>query len=197
MSGPFDLAAALNALTPKQRGDVMKEQEVIAVIQDAVYGKSKGKQTDQWTFEALMLSGDWEGETVDGVIYWSTKAAQMATASLAALGATTEWVLENKPDPDEIADKLRGAKFVGNVVINEYRGRKSNRIEPKEYLGHEGGGQTYGGLEEFGAETSSNPEPGKKNGVTPPAATKEEAPSGAGDAVPESLDSDDLWSAAQ
>lgn len=197
MSGPFNLAAALNELTPKQRGEVMKEQEIIAVIQTAEYGKSKGKQTDQWKFEALMLDGPWEGETLEGTIYWTTKAAQMATQQLAACGVTQDWIMENQPDPDTIADKMVGAKFVGRVTVDEYMGRKRNRIEPKEYLGHEEG-ESYGGLEEFasggGDDASSKPA----------SVTKEEAPDGTAGATPTDLggddataDSDDLWAAAQ
>lgn len=203
MSGPFSLADALDGLTPKQRGDVMKEQEVIAVVQTAEYGKSKQKQTDQWSFEALMVDGEWEGETLEGTIYWSTKAATMATQAFAALGVDQEWIMSHRPTPDQIADKMVGAKFVGRVTVDEYRGRKRNRIEPKDYLGHESGGaQDYQGLEEFGAETASaaaaNPA-----AVTPPAASKSEVPNGTAGATPTDLpagddaDADDLWAAAQ
>lgn len=196
MSGPFSLADALDGLTPKQRGDVMKEQEVIGVIQAAEYGKSKGKQTDQWAFEAIMLTGDWEGETLDGVIYWTSKAAQMATQAFAALGITTDWISENRPSPDEIADKMVGVKAVFNVTINEFRGRKTNRLEPKEFLGYEDAGEDARGLEEFSAATTSNP-----SAVTPPAASKSEVPDGTAGATPEALgddaDADDLWAAAK
>lgn len=198
MSGPFNIAEALEGLTPKQRGDVMKEQEVIAVIRTAEYGKSKQKQTDQWAFEAEMLDGPWLGETLEGQIYWTAKAAQMATQSLAALGITTEWILENRPQPDEIADRMVGVKAVFNVTINEFRGRKTNRLEPKEFLGREDAGEGYAGLEEFGSETSSNPA-----AVKPPAATQAEVPNGTAGAAVADLpadsagDSDDLWAAAQ
>lgn len=143
MADESDLFDQLNNLTPRQRGEVMEPQDVTAVVTAADYTPSKAKGTIGWTYTATMLDGPYEGEEIDGKLWFTTKAADIFTRHLTALGIELN-DLKGKSN-EQVAELMVGATFKGSVEINEYRGRKTNQITAIEFISNQqdiGGGDT-------------------------------------------------------
>lgn len=137
MADESDLFDQLNNLTPRQRGEVMDEQDVTAVVTSADYTPGKAKGTRGWTYTATMLDGPYEGEDIEGKLYFTIKAADMFTRHLTALGIEMG-DLKGKSN-EQVADLMIGATFSGKVEINEYRGRRTNQITAFEFISRQGG----------------------------------------------------------
>jgi hypothetical protein len=90
-----------------------------------------------------------KGKTVDDRLYWSPEsdtAARIFAANLKVMGARQEWIMSDRPTPQQIAERC-----VGNVVSvrlkpDEFNGQATTRVnyQARQRLGHQPDRQGHG-----------------------------------------------------
>lgn len=130
----FDLADALGGLSKTALGELLPEGVYPMRVESSEYTVSKNKGTSGWIYRAVITDGEFAGEQVEGTAWWSAKprGTQLYWQQMTALGVTLEWVQATRPSPEQIAESLLGAHFMGDVGIEEppagSRMRKRNRL---------------------------------------------------------------------
>ena len=145
----FDLADALAGLSKTQLGEVVEPGLYPMRVESCEYAMSKNKGTPGWTYKAVVTDGELEGEVFEGTAWWSAKprGTELYWQQMTALGVTLEWVQAVKPTNEQIAEAIVGARFMGDVGIEEpqpgTRQRRRNRLIAHSAIAQEGGEQSY------------------------------------------------------
>lgn len=127
----FDFGAEYAAFGDDLKG-TSYEGEYDMVVQKAVAGTTqKGKQ--QFTLTLGFTGGPYKskGKTIIDRLIWSPEsdvAARIFSSSLKTLGASHEWIMANRPTPEQIAARITGAVVSVRLKPDEFNGQATTRV---------------------------------------------------------------------
>jgi hypothetical protein len=127
----FDFASEYEAFGDDLKG-VAYNGDYDMLVTKMKYGTTaKGKA--MFTVTLAFTSGPYKakGKTLDDRLYWSPEnetAARIFSQALRVLGASQEWIMAERPTPEQIAERC-----VGNVVSvrlkeDEFNNQKTTRV---------------------------------------------------------------------
>lgn len=127
----FDFGAEYAAFGDDLKG-VAYEGEYEMLIKGCKAGTSaKGKQmfTITLAFQGGPLGA--KGKTVDDRLYWSPEnetAAKIFSNALRVCGASQEWIMSERPKPQQIADRITGNVVAVRLKQEEFNGQPQTRV---------------------------------------------------------------------
>jgi hypothetical protein len=127
----FDFGAEFAAFGDELKG-VAYEGEYQMRVQNMKPGMSpKGKAMFRVTL--AFTSGPYKakGKTVDDALYWSPEsdtAARIFAANLKVLGAPQEWIMSERPSPQQIAQRCIGNVIDVRLRPDEFNGQPTTRV---------------------------------------------------------------------
>jgi len=145
----FNLLDALSGLSKTDLGELLPEGMYPMVVDSCEYQVSKNKGTPGWTYKATITDGEFEGEHLEGTAWYSktTRGMQLYWQQMQALGVTLPWVQATNPGPEDIAKSIVGARFMGDVGIEEpqagSRQRRRNRLIASTAIADDAGDNGY------------------------------------------------------
>ena len=125
----FDFASEFESFGDDLKGTAY-EGDFVMVVRKAEPGTTaKGKQKFQLTLE--FVGGPHHGKTVPQQLVWSPEndtAAKIFASSLRVLGAPQEWIMANRPSPEQIAQQITGTKFNARCKAGEFNGQPQTNV---------------------------------------------------------------------
>lgn len=127
----FDFAAEYAAFGDDLKG-VAYEGDYDMVVFKATPGTTKGGK-QMFTLTLRFTSGPYKTknkEIIDRLI-WSPEsdtAAKIFSANLKCLGASHEWIMQNRPTPEQIAERITGAVFSARLRPDEFNNQPVTRV---------------------------------------------------------------------
>lgn len=132
-----DYEALGDTLIPK----ILPNGKYTAVVKRAVAGTTNnGKGKIVVTLE--VVEGPEAGSEVVEQLTWSPEsdtAARIMSGALAVMGATPEWVRENRADLSDVADYVIGSLVEISTKEDEWNGQPRNRVSFLKNLGQSAG----------------------------------------------------------
>lgn len=127
----FDFGTEYAAFGDDLKGTAY-EGDYEMLIKQAKPGTSgKGKQmfTITLAFQGGPLGA--KGKTVEDRLYWSPEnetAAKIFANSLRMMGASQEWIMAERPTPQQIADRITGNVVAVRLKPDEFNGQPQTRV---------------------------------------------------------------------
>lgn len=121
----------------------------------------KGKA--MFTIELAFTSGPLKtkGKTVTDKLYWSPEndtAARIFAQSLRVLGASQEWILADRPSPQDIADRCVGNIVAVKLKKDEFNGQPQTRVNYQKTVTTSGGPTSTGAKAKAAAVKLDDPD---------------------------------------
>jgi len=138
----FDFGAEFASFGDDIKG-TSYEGEYEMLVKDMKPGTSaKGKQmfTVTLAFQGGPLGA--KNKTLDDRHYWSPEnetAAKIFAATLRTLGAPQEWILSERPTPQQIADRCKGNVVSVRLKPDEFNGQPTTRVSYIKLVSASGG----------------------------------------------------------
>jgi hypothetical protein len=127
----FDFGAEYAAFGDDLKG-VSFDGEYDMLVKKVTPGTSpKGKQMFTVTLAFTSGPNKAKDRTVSDRLYWSPEsetAARIFAANLKVMGASQEWVMANRPSPQEIADRMTGTIVSVRLKPDEFNGQATTRV---------------------------------------------------------------------
>jgi hypothetical protein len=175
----FDFGAEFASFGDDLKG-VAYEGDFEMLVKSMKAGTSpKGKA--MFTVELAFTSGPLKakGKTVTDKLYWSPEndiAARIFAQNLRVLGAPQEWIMSDRPSPQEIADRCVGNVVAVKLKKDEFNGQPQTRVNYQKTVSQSGGPKVTASSAQAQAVSLED-----EDAATPAAAaTKEPATVGAG-----------------
>ena len=146
----FSLLDALAGLSKTDLGEVLPDGLYPMRVIECSYAQSAKKGTPGWTYKAEITDGEFKGETLEGTAWFSQTKGGLSLfwQQMQALGVTVEWMQATRATNDQVAEAIRGARFMGSVGVETpapgQQGRVRNRLIAQtaitdEFAGADGG----------------------------------------------------------
>jgi hypothetical protein len=138
----FDFGAEYAAFGDDLKG-VSYEGEFDMLVK-AMKGGTSNKGKQMFTIELAFTSGPLKakGKTVTDKIYWSPEndvAARIFAQSLRVLGAPQEWIMADRPTPEQISERCVGNVVAVRLSKGEFNGQPQTRVNYQKTVSTSGG----------------------------------------------------------
>jgi len=131
----FDFGAEYAAFGDDLKGTAYEGEYTMRVVKAKSSQTQKGKQ--QFLLNLAFTEGPLaaKGKTVDDRLVWSPEsdvAARIFAQSLRILGATQEWIMAERPSPEQIAERITGAVVKVKLSKGEFNGQPQTNVNYRQ-----------------------------------------------------------------
>lgn len=134
--GFYDLAADYDALGDELVGRIPVGDHNATVVAARSRTSASGKGQIGLTLE--IDEGPEAGTKVDDLLTWSPEsevARRIMSSALAMMGATSDWIKENRANMADVAERVTGARVAIRVKEGEFNGMPQARVSYIRSLG--------------------------------------------------------------
>lgn len=144
----FSLAEEMAAFGDELMGKAYPAAEYDMLVRKATAAKTGGgKHCIKVILE--FIGGPLKGKTVPDQLNWSPEsdiAARIFAQGVAKMGATQEWIKQNKPSMAQMAGRIQGAKVHVKLTEDDWNGMPRNRVAYMSTISLGGGGGGNGSV---------------------------------------------------